>query len=159
LNSTVSSIATMDQAIMTSVAQGRQPDNDMLDQRDVLLDKLGGMVNLSITKQTDGSVTLKVGSFTLLAAGTATSVANVSSFGNDPIPSQPNLTSGKLAGLVDFGKQVTAYQSQLDTIAGSLITKVNALQTGGYDLNGAATTGTPFFTGTNASNIDINAAL
>jgi flagellar hook-associated protein 1 FlgK len=131
----------------------------MLDQRDVLLDKLGGMVNLSIAKQTDGSVTLKVGSFTLLATGTATPVATVASFGNDPITSQPNLTSGKLAGLVDFGTKVASYQSSLDTVAGSLIAKVNTLQTGGYDLNGAATTGTPFFTGTNASNIDVNATL
>jgi flagellar hook-associated protein 1 FlgK len=158
LNSTVSSLATIDQGIMTAVSEGKQPSNDLLDQRDVLLDKLGGMVNLSIAKQADGSVTLKVGSFGLLAGGVATPVASAASFGNDPITSQPNLTSGKLAGLVDFGAKLTTYQSQLDTIAGSLITKVNALQTSGYDLNGAATT-TPFFTGTDASTIDINATL
>ena len=51
LNSTASSIATIDQSIMTAVSEKRQPSNDLLDQRDVLLDKLGGMVNLSIAKR------------------------------------------------------------------------------------------------------------
>jgi flagellar hook-associated protein 1 len=158
LNSTVSSIATLDQSIMTSVSEGQQPSNDLLDQRDALLDKLGGMVNLSTTKQADGSVTLKVGGFTLLNAGSATNVASVSSFGNDPVTGSPNLTSGKLAGLVDFGTKVAAYQTQLDSVASSLITKVNAIQAGGYDLNGNAASA-PFFTGTNASTIAINSAL
>jgi flagellar hook-associated protein 1 len=159
INSTVASIAKLDQVMMTSIAQGQGASNDLLDQRDVLIDRLGGLVNLSTTAQPDGSVTLKVGSFTLLAAGTATPVLTAATFGNDPMTGLPNLTSGKLAGLVVFDTKLTAYQGQLDAIAGALITQVNALQTGGYNLNGASAAADPFFTGTDAATIGVNAAL
>jgi flagellar hook-associated protein 1 FlgK len=158
VNSTVASVAQLDQSIMASVAQGQEPSNDLLDQRDVLLDKLGGLVNLSATKQPDGSMTLKVGSFTLLSAGTANSVASVASFGNDPVTSQPNLTSGKLAGLVSLDATVTGYQTSLDTIAGSVISAVNGLQSAGYTLYGTAATG-PFFSGTTAADIAVDAGI
>jgi flagellar hook-associated protein 1 FlgK len=162
LNSTVSSIAALDQSIMASVAQGEQPSNDLLDQRDVLLDKVGNLVNLSATKQADGSVTLKVGSFTLCAGGVPTAVGSVAAFGNDPITGLPNLTSGKLAGLVAFDTQLTAagtgYIAQLDTVAGSLIAGVNAIQNAGFTLYGTAATG-PFFSGTTAADIAVDAGV
>ena len=40
----------------------------------MLLDKLGSMVNLTQTDNADGSVTLQVGSFTLIASGSQTTV-------------------------------------------------------------------------------------
>jgi flagellar hook-associated protein 1 FlgK len=159
LNSTVSSIASLDQEIMAQVASGQTPSNDLLDQRDVLLDRLGGVVNMSSTKQPDGSVTVKVGSFTLLSGGVATSVASVASFGNDPTTGQPNLTSGKLAGLVDLDTTVQGYQTQLDAVASSLISTVNGLQTSGYTLYGTAATGKPFFSGTGAGDLAVDSGI
>ncbi len=48
-------------------------------------------------------------------------------------------------------------QTQIDTLAGTLISEVNAVHAGGYGLTG--TTGEDFFTGTDASDIAMNAAL
>src|SRR5207253_1417226 len=133
--------------------------NDLLDQRDVLLDKLGGLVNMSSTKQPDGSVTVKVGSFTLLAAGVPTSAATVASFGNDPVTGLPNLNSGKLAGLVAFDTQALGYRTSLDAIAGALITGVNAQHHAGFDLNGASAAAQDFFSGTDAATMGVDAGI
>jgi flagellar hook-associated protein 1 FlgK len=154
LNSTVADIAAIDQQLMATVAAKQPVSSDMLDRRDVLLDKLGSMVNLTTTKQANGSVTLQVGAFTLLSNASQTTVNAVSDFG-------ANLTSGKLAGLVSFDATVSGaggYIDQLDTFAGSLISSVNAAQTAGYTLSGAAAT-EPFFTGSDASNIAVNPNL
>ena len=154
LNATVAAVATLDQKIMNDVVSGQDPSNDLLDRRDVLLDKLGSMVNLTATKQANGSMTLQVGAFTLLQNASQTTVNAVSDFG-------ANLTSGKLAGLVSFDATVAGaggYIERLDTIASSLISAVNAAQTSGYTLSGAVAT-EPFFTGADASNIAINPNL
>jgi flagellar hook-associated protein 1 FlgK len=154
LNSTVGAVAAIDQQIMAVVRSGQPPSNDLLDQRDVLIDKLGSLVNLTTTKNADGSVTLQVGSFTLLQSGAQTNVAQLSDFGS-------NLTSGKLKGL-DWLDQTIAgsggYVEKLDGAASSLISQVNAAQAAGYTLGGTQAT-EPFFTGTNASHIAVNPNL
>jgi flagellar hook-associated protein 1 FlgK len=154
INATVGAVATLDQKIMNDVLTGQDPSNDLLDRRDLLLDKLGSMVNLTATQQADGSVTLQVGAFTLLSGGTQTTVAGPGDFG-------ANLTSGKLAGLVSFDATVAGaggYIERLDTVASNLISSVNAAQAAGFTLYGGAT-GEPFFTGADASNIAVNGNL
>jgi flagellar hook-associated protein 1 FlgK len=154
LNSTVAAVTAIDQQIMPLVASGQQPSNDMLDRRDVLIDKLGSLVNLTTTKNADGSVTLQVGSFTLAQSGSQTTVAQLSDFGT-------NLTSGKLKGL-DWVDQTIGgaggYIARLDTVAGNVISSVNTAQVAGYTLAGTQTT-EPFFTGADASNIAVNQNL
>lgn len=154
LNSTVASVADIDQQIMRSVASGQPPSNDLLDRRDLLLDKLGGMVNLTTTDNADGSVTLQIGSFTVLASGAQTNVASAAALGT-------NLTSGKLAGLVSLDTTIAGsggYLSKLDGVATSLVSAVNTAQAAGYTLAGTQTT-EPFFTGTGAANIAVNPNL
>jgi len=154
LNSTVGAVAAIDQQIMSVVASGQPPSNDLLDQRDVLIDKLGGLVNLTTTKNADGSVTLQVGGFTLASSGSQTSVNQLSDLG-------ANLTSGKLKGLDWLDQTIGGaggYLSKLDAVATSLIGSVNAAQASGYTLAGAQTA-EPFFTGTDASNIAVNPNL
>jgi flagellar hook-associated protein 1 FlgK len=161
LNKAVADVAAIDQQIMTQVGAGVTPANDLLDRRDSLLDKIGNLVNMTSTPQADGSVTIKVGDFTLLAAGAATPVATVADFGNNAATGLPNLTSGKLCGLVDLKATIAGpggYISRLDAIASSLIGSVNAAQTSGYTLSGTPAT-IPFFTGTDASNIAVSAGL
>ena len=84
------------------------------------------MVNLGITKQTDGSVTLKVGSFTLLAAGTADARRHRRLVRERPEhgAAEPELRLARRHRRL--GTKITAYSAKLDAIAGSLITQVNA---------------------------------
>jgi flagellar hook-associated protein 1 FlgK len=74
-------------------------------------------------------------------------------------------TQGKIGGLVNL-RDVTipGYASTLDTIANTLIVQTNALQAGGTDVNGVTqtggvgldgSTGKPFFSGTDASDIAV----
>lgn len=154
VNSLVGQMAALDQQIMSQKASGVDPSNDLLDRRDVLLDQLGKLANISTAEQPDGSLTVQIGTYTVLSAGTQTTVASVAALG-------ANLTSGKLQGLVSLDTTISGaggYISRLDGVAGSLITAVNTLQTGGFDLTGAAATNA-FFTGTNASSIAVNTAL
>jgi len=151
VDSTVSDIAALNAQIATAVANGQGASNDLLDRRDVLLDKLGSLVNVKSTEQPDGTVTLDIGSFNVLTGSTATSIGSAAALGT-------NLTSGKLAGLRDLGTTVTSYTTRLDALAVSLRNSVNSLQATGYTLGGATTT-EPFFVGTDSATIAVNPNL
>ena len=47
--------------------------NDLLDQRDVLVDKLAQLVNVTRVDNADGTIDLRVGTTSLVTATTATS--------------------------------------------------------------------------------------
>ncbi len=154
LNDVVAEIAALDGQITTMVASGLPPNNDLLDRRDLLLDRLSSLVNLTKTDEADGSVTLKVGTFTLLQGGVQTVVGSVSDLGSD-------LASGKLAGLVALEQTIAGsggYIERLDSVAASLIQAVNAVQLSGYTLAGTAAT-VPFFVGTSAADIAVDPSL
>ena len=57
-----------------------------------------------------------------------------------------SLSAGKIQGLITLrDTTIPGYQTQLNTIASTLITKTNAQSAAGYDLTGTA--GGTFFTG------------
>jgi len=68
------------------------------------------------------------------------------------------LTGGSVAGAIDVRDGAVAQlQSELDTLAGLLISEVNALHATGFSLTGS--TGENFFTGTDAASIAVNTTL
>lgn len=80
--------------------------------------------------------------------------------GNLPVGGTTNLTvnGGELKGLFDTrDNMLSEYRTQLDNFASNLITEINNLHMGGYDLNGDA--GIEFFTGTDASDIQVNSSI
>ena len=141
-------IAQLNASIATAQATGQTP-NDLLDQRDVLLDKLSALGNTSITTAANGSDTITFGGATLVAGPTATTLTQADMTG---------LTSGNLQGMITLQTTtIPGYQTQLNTIASTLITKTNAQSAAGFDLNGNP--GGQFFTGTDASDIAVNSTL
>jgi flagellar hook-associated protein 1 FlgK len=141
-------IAQLNASIATAQATGQTP-NDLLDQRDVLLDKLSALGNTSITTAANGSDTVTFAGATLVAGSAATALTQADMTG---------LTSGNLQGLITLQTTtIPGYQSQLDTIASTLIAKTNAQSAAGFDLNGNA--GGQFFTGTGAATIAVNPGL
>jgi flagellar hook-associated protein 1 FlgK len=151
VDGTVADIAALDIQIRTAQANGNGPANDLLDRRDVLLDKLGSLVNLKTTAQPDGTVTLEIGAQTILTGGVQTPIGSAAALG-------ANLTSGKLAGLRDLETEVAGYATRVDALAVSLRDGVNALQATGYTLAGT-TTAEPFFLGTGAADLRVNPNL
>lgn len=141
-------IAQLNASISTAEAVGQTP-NDLLDQRDVLIDKLSALGNTSITAGANGSESISFGGASLVAGSTSSTLAETDLTG---------LTSGTLQGLITLrDTTIPAYSSQLDTIASTLITKTNAQSAAGFDLNGNP--GGTFFTGSDAATIAVNPAL
>ena len=122
------------------MAVGRQP-NDLLDQRDLVLDKLSELGQVS-TSDTDGD-----GSLDVSFGGAATPLVNGST-GAVTWPQTLTAPGGKLGALQNLQTTIAGYRSQLDAVASSLATGVNAVH------------GTPpFFTGTTASTLTVNVSI
>ncbi|MGN6378754.1 MAG: flagellar hook-associated protein FlgK [Gaiellales bacterium] len=148
VNSIASQIAQLNAAITHSEVSGDQP-NDLLDKRDVLLDTLSQLGNVSVTQGQLGSIDVTIGGASLVSGSTSATIAE---------SDMTSLTSGKLSGLITLrDTTIPAYQSQLDTIASTLISHTNAQSALGFDLNGNA--GGAFFTGTDAATIGVNQAV
>ncbi len=136
-------LADLNKAISEQMAVGRQP-NDRLDQRDLILDKLSELGQVS-TSDPDGDGALDVsfgGAGTLLVDGGTGTVT---------WPQALTAPGGKLGALLGLQATIADYRSGpngLDALAGSLATAVNALH------------GTPpFFTGTTAATLTVGVTL
>lgn len=131
-------LVELNDAIGHAQAAGQQP-NDMLDKRDVILDKLSQLAQVSISTNPNGklSVTFGDAATPLVDGSAATSVATWPQALTNP--------GGQLGGLLQVQTMTTAYRAQLDGVASSLATSVNAI-------HGAP----PFFTGSTAATIAVN---
>jgi flagellar hook-associated protein 1 FlgK len=149
VNSIGQQITQLNSVISQEELTGNTP-NDLLDQRDQLIDQLSAMGNVSVTTNSLDSVDITFGGAALVSGSTAMSPIAESEM--------TSLTSGQLAGLIQMRDvTVPGYQTALDSIASTLITQTNAQHALGFDLNGNQ--GGTFFTGTDASTIAVNAAL
>jgi flagellar hook-associated protein 1 len=130
-------LAELNDQIGLAQAAGQQP-NDMLDQRDLILDHLSELAQISITTNPNGKVSVSFGDAAnpLVDGSAQTSVTSWPQALTNP--------GGKLGGLLQVQSTVAGYRAQLDGVASALISGVNAI-------HGAP----PFFTGTSASTIGV----
>jgi flagellar hook-associated protein 1 FlgK len=155
INSTGGQIASLTQAIVQAEQQGDRP-NDLLDKRDLLLDQLSALGNVSIsqtagTAGTLGSIDVTIGGASLVAGTTASAVT---------LAGMTSLTSGQLAGLGSVVTSITGYLGSLNQLAAALSSSTNAQHALGLDLNGNP--GGAFFTVTannEAATIAVNPAV
>jgi flagellar hook-associated protein 1 len=121
--------------------------NDLRDRRDLMLDKLSGIANISYNEMEDSTVTVYLGSHELVFSNTARAVSAVDQPGNagmqyltfdqDGMPVEA--TTGKLKGLYDARDiDLPNLLAKLDTFASELIASVNAAHNAGTDLDGNA---------------------
>lgn len=141
INSLTSQIATLNNQI-SSLENVNQDASALVDQRDVLIGQLSGLIDVS-TIQSDNSLTLTTSNGTALVVGgqsyqlstqaNSDGMDDIYAHGND-ITSQ--LTSGDLAGLIQVRDQtLPGLLSNLDTLAAGLSNAVNTANQSGYDLN------------------------
>lgn len=130
--------------------------NNLLDERDKLIDKLAGLGDISVTKYDDGNIDLSFAANPL-----------VQTTGGVPVASYPtvsqlnNASSGTMYALNDLATNVIpGLQDKLDSIAQSLVTLVNGQHSTGYGLDGV-TTGLNFFdpSGTTANSISVDLGI
>jgi len=133
-------VAALNKEITDAQNAGQTP-NDLLDQRDQLLDKLSGFANVSVTTQSNGMVTVNFGdAATPLVNGTTV---------NWP-QTLTSASGGELGALLNLSNttngQIQTYRNTLNGVATQLIGAVNALQPA-----------SPFFSGNSAATIAVSA--
>jgi flagellar hook-associated protein 1 FlgK len=130
-------IAQLNHQIKLSL-QAKQQPNDLEDRRDLLLDKLSELGNVTVTKLSDGTDTVTFGN----AAEPLVEDATV----NWP-QALTTAAGGKLGALLELSGPegaLASFQKQLNVVAETLAGSVNKLHTS-----------TPFFTGTTAATIAV----
>ena len=149
--------------VQIRAAGGRAPDLE--DQRGVLLDRLAELVAVRVVPHDDGTVTVLAGGRLVVDAGVSRELELQSAGGSIAVgavgggaPIDPG--TGTLGGLLELLNQhLPDLRAELDTLAASLVTEVNALHRAGVTPAGA--TGTDFFdpAGVTAGTIALTAAV
>ncbi len=139
--------------------------NDLRDLREQKLEDLAKLVNIDTSTNTDGTVNVSVDGAVLVSGKDQVDSLQTFAGTNGHLylraaSTQTALTptGGSLAGTIDLqDNDVQALQDGINSLAGSIISQVNAIHNTGYDLSG--NTGNNFFNGTDASDIEVNAAF
>ena len=157
VNADGQTLQSLNSAIGNATAVGNTP-NDLLDQRDQVLDDLAKLGNVSSVDNGDGTITVTFDGVTLAdptgAYSLSESGGTISNNMAMPQTAAVSPNAGKLGGLIALrDTTIPGYQSSLDAIASALITQTNAVSVTGFGLDGV--NNRPFFGGTDASTISV----
>ena len=142
---------------------------DLGDKRDILLDKLSELVDVTVTEQSNGMINLSLGGKVFVEQRSVVHVSSLNRSTNsmatielkwEDSEAGVNVNGGSLSALVELHNEIIPnYSSQLDSLALGLVEKVNEIHSSGYGLDG--TTDVDFFnsTTTGASDIELAAAI
>jgi flagellar hook-associated protein 1 FlgK len=141
-------IADLNQAILEASGGGRVAPNDLLDQRDQLINKLAAFVSVSTVPDSNGSVSVFVGNGQALVIGTSAIQLSIVPNSLDPSqneigygPAQINISKqisgGSLSGLLTVRNDVIiAAETELDSLAVGVTNVFNEQHQKGITLNG-----------------------
>jgi flagellar hook-associated protein 1 FlgK len=139
--------------------------NDLRDARQKRIEDLAKLVNISTTANPNGSVDIAIDGVPIVVGPIVQDTLETYDAGGGQFLVRTvaggatlNLTGGSMQGTMDArDNDLVALQTSIDTLAATLMTEVNAVHATGFGLGG--TSGENFFTGTNASDIALNANL
>jgi len=152
INQKAELVGSMNKTISQAMAQG-QSMNDLMDQRDLLIDELAELANITVVSDDNGVKNVWLGGdnlvyheavqeLDLVTTGTVSDQLNTviwKATGNEA-----NFQSGKLGGILYVRDAVIPeLQGQLDQFALGLVSNINQLHVSGYGLDGS--TGNYFF--------------
>jgi flagellar hook-associated protein 1 FlgK len=160
INSLADQVAEINhQIILAEGAAGGQSANDMLDQRDEMINQLSKLINTDTVRQSDGSVNVYIGNGQALVVGSQTLslkaivspdnpdnlTIGLMSGGNTIQLPENQITGGALGGILSFRTvSLDSAQNALGRIAITLAQTFNEQHQSGMDLNGEM--GEDFFT-------------
>lgn len=149
INAAARDIAALNDRIrLATGAAGGQPPNDLLDQRDELIQKLAGKIGITTTEGDDGSISVFAGNGQGLVIGSRAAALGVAddtygsgrldiTFNGIAVTSQ--IGSGSLGGLLDAQREVIdPARAKLGRLAVGLTEAFNAQHRLGVDATGAA---------------------
>ena len=164
INSLAGQIAQLNAEIARVLSVSEQP-NDLMDRRDLALDRLAELTGSVSFNQKNGEMIVSVNghalvvgheAFTLHTQPNAIDSTVVDVYWGDRQKLIP--PSGQLKGTLEVRDKVLVDQlTGLNTLANGLVTQINAIHRTGFGLNNA--TGLDFFEGSNASDIAVNRLL
>ncbi|MGC1549916.1 MAG: flagellar hook-associated protein FlgK, partial [Rhodanobacter sp.] len=152
INTVAAQIATLNGQISQASVTGTP--NDLLDQRDTLVQQLSGLTGMSAVTQSDGTVSVYTTAGQTLVSGNQSYGMSVKGNQYDPTSNDvydsagnnitSQLTGGTLGALISYRNNVlNPTQNQLGQSAVALASSVNGQQAQGLDLNGQQ--GKPIF--------------
>jgi flagellar hook-associated protein 1 FlgK len=163
-NQLLSDIANLNNSISVTELTTHSTANDLRDQRQADIEQLSQLANVTTTTQSNGNLTLSIGGVTMVSGNQVSdTLAVYTNGGGQNVVQATNAgtiltTGGSIQARIDVRDgEVQSLSDDLNTLASTLITTVNAIHAKGYGLNG--TTNAPFFTGSDASDIGVNSAL
>ena len=151
INGNLERIADLNQKILTASTIGSTP-NDLLDERDRLLDQLAELSDIRITTLTNGQMSLSIGDKVILN-GSHYQKINLETLsqtgdyyqayvGNNPL----TFGDGKMKALFELRDEIIpSYRKQLDEFGLYLVDTTNLIYKEGWDATGTIT-GAQFFT-------------
>ena len=123
-------VAALNDTIKRFVTAGDSP-NDLMDQRDQLLDKLASYGTTSVVRNPDGSVDVTFG-------GAAAPMVDAAGYHAEPLGASPG---GRLGALKDLstvpGGLIDSYRAELGAVAETLASAVNAIHPGFFGVSHA----------------------
>lgn len=159
INQLSENIAVLNAEITSATARGNGVPNDLLDQRDLLITRLSGLVRTTTQSQEDGAINVFIGRGQPLIVG-----ANAETLATETDPQLSGTlnvtltsgvsTSGDVSDFISGGELGAALSAadelieptrrELNLLAAGFAETFNAVQEGGDDLQGVD--GLPFFT-------------
>ena len=165
VNTTAQKISDLNKLISQVKSRGESP-NDLMDQRDLLIDKLSSLANINVSIDSRSRANISIGGFSLVSGTEATElvcVENQSKGGLMEVRwketnNRLDVDGGEIAGIYASRDDVVAgYIEKLDSIARSLVTEFNKVHQLGVGLNNS--TGIKFFSGTDAATIKVSDSI
>lgn len=142
---------------LSRAGEGSSDRASLLDQRDALLEKMSGIVDISTSFAPDGAVTVTTGGATMVDGGQSAALTMTEAAdgtvafqlgGADIAPA-----GGSLAGAALALESATGVRARLDTLADEVAGTVNAAQANGVAFDGSP--GQPIFAGAGAAGIRV----
>lgn len=158
LNDLTKQIASFNHMIGGIQAAG-QPANELLDQREALLEQLTSLTGALISGREGGELVVSVGGITLVQGAESQALqlhedGTLATAGGTAVP----LAGGALGARLQVVQSVLPdYQSRFSAVRDALVREVNALHTSGRDRSGAQ--GTSFFVAQASGEWGVNPSL
>jgi flagellar hook-associated protein 1 FlgK len=164
-NQLLADIARLNDQIGTTEATANGVANDLRDLRQQKIENLAKLVKIDVATGADGAADIAVAGTSLVSGNQVVETLQAYDAGGGQIlvrattaATPLTLTGGSLQGTIDTRDgALTTLRTSLSSQASLLISEVNATHAAGFSLTGS--TGANFFTGTNASDIAVNASL
>lgn len=168
INTLSAGIADLNDAIMVATGSNTGSPNDLLDQRDQLVNELSELVSVETLAESTGAMSVFIGSGQALVVGTtqidlheipdlSTTPPRISvGYGSSMVDISAQLSGGSIGGSFQVRTDIIdSARASLDTLAAAVVSSFNTVQTAGIDLDGNA--GTNFFdpAGTAAGTINV----